>query len=190
MENQKHSENNILTDNWESQYERILPTELTDNVIELIGKEWMLITAGDKSSYNMMTASWGGMGFIWQKPSTFIFVRSHRYTYQFLQREESFTISFLGEQNRKALTICGSKSGRDTDKVNETGLTPIETPSRLMSFEEARMIIECKKMFVQELNINNLREPYKQQIIKDAYTKEDIQHQQFISEIKNIWLKK
>ena len=81
-------------------------------------------------------------------------------------------------------------SGRNTDKVKEAGLTPIETPSGLMSFEEARMIIECKKMFVQELDYANLAEPYKSKIMEEAYKNESSKHQMFISEIVNIWIKK
>lgn len=178
------------TGDWQSQYDRIEATDLPDNVIDLIGKQWMLVTAGNKDSYNTMTASWGSMGEMWSRPSTFIVVRNTRYTYQFLQREESFTLSFFPEEYRGALRICGTKSGRDTDKVKEAGLTPVETPSGLMSFAEARMIIECKKMLVQELDYANLTAPYKARIMKESYDKEPAKHQLFISEITNIWLKK
>lgn len=185
----EESQNKAIANSWESQYEKIEASALPDNVVELIGKEWMLVTAGNKDSYNTMTASWGGIGFIWNRPSTFVFVRDSRYTYEFLQREESFTLSFFTEEYRKALGICGSKSGRDTDKVQEAGLTPLETPSGVMSFAEARMIIECKKMLVQELDYANFTESYKS-IIDESYTKEPSKHQQFISEITAIWIKK
>ena len=174
----------------ESSESGVTSTDLPDNVIQLIGKEWMLVTAGDERSYNTMTASWGGMGYIWERPSTFIFIRDTRYTYQFLQQHESFTLSFFNEKYRNALRICGTMSGRNTDKVKEAGLTPLETPSGLMSFEEARMIIECKKMFIQELDYANLTEPYKSKIMEEAYKNELSKHQMFISEIVNIWIKK
>lgn len=150
----------------------------------------MLVTAGNKGSYNTMTASWGGVGYIWERPSTFIFIRDTRYTYQFLQQEESFTLSFFDEKYRNALRICGTRSGRDTNKIEEAGLTPLETPSGLMSFGEARMIIECKKMFVQELDYANLTEPYKTKVMEESYKNESSKHQMFISEITNIWVKK
>lgn len=178
------------SDSWQNSYDKIDANDLPDNIFKLIADDWMLITAGNKDSYNTMTASWGGFGNIWNKPSSFIFVRDTRYTYQFLQREESFTLSFFTEDYRGALRICGTKSGRDTDKVKEAGLTPIETPSGLMSFDEARMIIECKKVFVQALDLHNLTEPYKTKIIEEAYTGESSGHKMFISEITNIWLKK
>ena len=167
------SESGVTSTDWQSRYDKLESSDLSDNVIQLIGKEWMLVTAGDESSFNTMTASWGGMGYIWERPSTFIFIRDTRYTYQFLQQHESFTMS-----------------GRNTDKVKEAGLTPLETPSGLMSFEEARMIIECKKMFIQELDYGNLTEPYKSKIMEEAYKNELSKHQMFISEIVNIWIKK
>lgn len=184
------SESNVTSTDWQSRYDKIEASDLPDNVIQLIGKEWMLVTAGTKNSYNTMTASWGGIGYIWERPSTFIFIRDTRYTYQFLQREESFTLSFFDEKYRNALRICGTRSGRDTNKIEEAGLSPLETPSGLMSFGEARMIIECKKMFVQELDYANLTAPYKTKIMEEAYKNELSKHQMFISEITNIWVKK
>ena len=184
------SESGVTSTDWQSRYDKLEASDLPDNVIQLIGKEWMLVTAGDESSFNTMTASWGGMGYIWERPSTFIFIRDTRYTYQFLQQHESFTLSFFNEKYRDALRICGTMSGRNTDKVKEAGLTSLETPSGLMSFEEARMIIECKKMFVQELDYANLTEPYKSKIMEEAYKNEPSKHQMFISEIVNIWIKK
>ena len=86
--------------------------------------------------------------------------------------------------------ILGEILRGGADKVKEAGLTPLETPSGLMSFEEARMIIECKKMFIQELDYANLAEPYKSKIMEEAYKNEPSKHQMFISEIVNIWIKK
>ena len=184
------TKSNVTSTDWQSRYDKIEASDLSDNVIQLIGKEWMLVTAGNKGSYNTMTASWGGIGYIWERPSTFIFIRDTRYTYQFLQQEESFTLSFFDEKYRNALRICGTRSGRDTNKIEEAGLTPLETPSGLMSFREARMIIECKKMFVQELDYANLTEPYKTKVMEESYKNESSKHQMFISEITNIWVKK
>lgn len=171
-------------------YDRVEASELPDNVIKLIAEEWMLITAGSKDSFNTMTANWGGMGFLWGKPTSFAFVRETRHTYQFLQREEGFTLSFFTEDYRDALKICGSKSGRDSDKVKEAGLTPVETPLGYMSFAEARMIIECNKMFVQEVDYNNLTEGYKLQVMKSAYTKDASKHYLFASDMVNVWIKR
>ena len=189
---EKDTETNttIGNDTWEAKYDRIDASELPDNVVDLISEQWMLVTAGDKSSFNTMTASWGGIGYIWNNPATFIFIRDSRYTYQYLEKEESYTLSFFDEKYRGALQIAGNRSGRDSDKIKETGLTPIETPSHLMSFDEARMIIECKKMFVQELDYANLTPAFKQQIMEESYNSETSKHQLFISQIVNIWVRK
>ena len=105
----------------------INPNEIKDNFIELIGKEWMLVSAGDKEKFNMMTASWGGVGVLWNRPVVFAFIRPERYTREFIDAKNEFTITFLGPEHRKAHSICGSKSGREIDKVEATGLTPYFT---------------------------------------------------------------
>ena len=92
--------------------------DLTENFFEAIGKEWMLVTSGSKEKFNTMTASWGGIGFLWNKAVAFIFIRPERYTYEFIEKNDMLTLSFLGSGNRSIYNICGSKSGRDTDKSN------------------------------------------------------------------------
>ena len=93
------------------------PHELTGNVSRLIGRDWMLVTAGKERSFNTMTASWGGLGVLWNAPVSMIFVRPSRYTYEFIEREREYSLSFLGPDDRRTLQVCGSKSGRDIDKV-------------------------------------------------------------------------
>ena len=102
----------------------IEPSLVKDNFIEIIGKEWMLVTAGTKEKFNTMTASWGGIGWLWNKPVAFVFIRPERYTYEFVEKNDYLTLSFLGEENKKIHAVCGSKSGRNIDKVKETGLKP------------------------------------------------------------------
>ena len=81
----------------------IEPNLIKDNFIEIIGKEWMLVSAGDKDKFNMMTASWGGVGFLWNKPVVFVFIRPERYTREFVDEKGCFTLSFLGGKNTKRL---------------------------------------------------------------------------------------
>ncbi len=177
-------------DDWQSRYRRVEATGLPDNVFDLIGRQWMLVTAGDSLSFNTMTASWGGFTYVWGRPATITYIRDSRYTYEFMQREEGFTLCFFAERYRAALRLCGTTSGRDTDKVLEAGLTPIMTPSGLPAFAEARMIIECRKMLVQELDCSKLTEAYKDEIMKSSYTKETSRHQLFLSEITGIWVER
>lgn len=175
---------------WQDKYVRIEPIELKDNVIDLISRQWMLVTAGNPQSFNTMTASWGAMGEIWGKHAAFIMIRDTRYTYEFLQREQAYTLSFFAEDYRHALNICGTRSGRATDKVKEAGLTPVETPTGMMTFGEARMVIECRSMFQQPLDLNCLTPAYREEIMRNSYGRDTAQHQLFIGEITNVWLKK
>ena len=125
----------------------INPIEIKDNLIELIGKEWMLVSAGDKEKFNMMTASWGGVGVLWNRPVVFAFIRQERYTREFIDAKNEFTITFLGPELRKAHSICGSKSGREIDKVAATGLTPFFTEAGYPVFEAARLTLDCKVVY-------------------------------------------
>ena len=124
-----------------------------ENAFSLIGKEWMLITAGTPDACNMMTASWGGIGWLWNKPVAFIFVRPERHTYPLIEANEHITLSFLGESEamREAYNFCGTKSGRDFDKVKATGLTPVATEHGAVTFAEARLTIEGRKLFRAEM---------------------------------------
>jgi flavin reductase (DIM6/NTAB) family NADH-FMN oxidoreductase RutF len=128
------------------------PFSLNENVFDMLQNEWMLITAGDESSYNTMTAAWGGFGILWRKPVATIFVRPQRFTYEFTEKFDHFTLSFFGHENhREALSFCGSKSGRNFDKAKESGITPATTPSGSIAFQEARLVFECKKIYVDDI---------------------------------------
>ena len=120
--------------------------EKSFNPFDLIGQKWMLISAGTEDKWNTMTASWGAMGVMWGKNAVTVYIRPQRYTKEFVDREETFTISVLGEQYRKALSYCGKVTGKDMDKIKEAGLTPYFTDGTT-GIEEADMIMVCKKMY-------------------------------------------
>ncbi|MCD8264789.1 MAG: flavin reductase family protein [Tannerellaceae bacterium] len=134
------------------------PLLIKENFIEIIGKEWMLVSAGDADKFNMMTASWGGAGMLWNKPVVFVFVRPERYTNEFIETKGSFTLSFLGEENKKAHGICGSKSGRDIDKVAATGLKPLFLPGGNPTFEQSRLTLDCKVLYRSEIDKDKFTE--------------------------------
>ena len=156
--------------------------ELNFNVFDKIGKEWFLLTAGDKDRYNTMTASWGGMGILWNKPVCFTFVRPNRYTYEFMEDNSFFTLSFFREQHRSILTFCGSKSGRNVDKVKETGLVSEFTENGTPYFKQADMVIECKKLFIRDMKEDDF-------IDKDLLKHYDgtDYHRMYIGEICNVY---
>jgi flavin reductase (DIM6/NTAB) family NADH-FMN oxidoreductase RutF len=122
-----------------------------EDVVDLIGKQWMLITAGSPQQLGTMTASWGGVGFLWNKPVAFVFIRPERYTYDFVERAERMTLSFFDESYRSVLQFCGTKSGRDHDKVAETGLSPISLEGGGVAFQQARLVVEGRKLYRAEM---------------------------------------
>jgi len=121
--------------------------DVKENAVDLINHQWGLITAGTADSYNTMTVSWGALGELWNRDTVTAYIRPQRYTKQFLDENEYFTLSFYPEAYKKALALCGSKSGRDTDKAAETGLTPVFDEAAPY-FEEAKLVFVCKKMAV------------------------------------------
>ena len=161
--------------------------ELNENMISRIGSDWMLITSGDEKSFNMMTASWGGVGVLWNRPVVFAFIRSERYTREFIDAKNEFTITFLGPEHRKAHSICGSKSGREIDKVAATGLTPLFTEAGNPVFEEARLTLECKVVYKSEIEEAKFLDPT---VFPRWYDeKNGNAHIVYIAEILNAWEK-
>jgi flavin reductase (DIM6/NTAB) family NADH-FMN oxidoreductase RutF len=166
-------------------FKEISANEFNANVVRLIGSEWMLITAGDTESYNTMTAAWGGIGFLWNIPVVFIFIRPQRYTYEFVEKNENFTLTFFDKKYKKALSYCGTKSGRDVNKAKETGLLPIETENGNIAFEQASVIIECKKIYYDDIKKTNFIFP---EIETKVYPLEDY-HRMYIGRIEKIFVK-
>lgn len=153
------------------------------NPFNLIGKKWFLITSGDESGYNTMTASWGQMGVLWNKPVITAFVRPNRKTFEFMENNEYFTISFFSEDYRSALSFCGSHSGRDCDKAKETGLTPMFIDGTT-AFEEAEMVLVCRKVYTDALEENGfLDKSFLSFYDKDPY------HKAFTGEITAVYIK-
>lgn len=128
------------------EFKEIKATDLQFNPFSKIGNEWMLITAGNKEKFNTMTASWGGVGVLWNENVVTTYIRPGRYTKEFIDANDTFTISFFAPEHREALNICGSVSGRDANKVEKAGLTP-RFVGDTVAFEEASMILVCKKMY-------------------------------------------
>jgi flavin reductase (DIM6/NTAB) family NADH-FMN oxidoreductase RutF len=156
---------------------------LSDNPFTLIGKQWMLITAGSPDKFNTMTASWGGLGVLWERNVAFCFIRPTRYTYEFVEGFPHFSLSFFEETYRKALTFCGSHSGRDRDKTAESGLTPVHD-NGFMYFNEARLVLACRKLYYQDIS----PERFLERGIDDLYPKKDY-HRMYVGEIMKCLLR-
>ena len=155
-----------------------------ENPFQLIGKDWMLVTAGNEFGYNTMTASWGGVGWLWNKPVAFIFIRPERYTHDFLETNERVTLSFYAEEYRQILQICGTKSGRDINKTAETGLVPVALESGSMTFEQARLTLDCRKLFKTSMHESDFVE---KSILNTWYGEKGGLHDIYVAEIENVY---
>ncbi|MEZ5073013.1 MAG: flavin reductase family protein [Bacteroidales bacterium] len=158
---------------------------IEDNVFRLLDKDWMLITAGTAGDFNTMTASWGHLGILWNLPVAIAYIRPQRHTFGFANRFPDYTLSFFPEIYRPALQFCGTRSGRDCDKVAETGLTPVETDRGNIAFREARLVLECRKIYEDDLKKKNFLLP---EIAEKHYPKNDF-HRFYMGHILDAYTK-
>ncbi len=151
--------------------------QLKDNFVKMISNDWALLTAGTKDDFNTMTVSWGGIGELWGKDVCFVFVRPQRYTYEFMEKNDYFSLSFFGGDYKKELGICGSKSGRDIDKIAETGFTPVYYENAV-GFSEAKVNVVLKKLAYQDMK----PEGFLDESIMKNYANNDF-HRVYVGEI-------
>ncbi|UCE74142.1 MAG: flavin reductase [Methanomassiliicoccales archaeon] len=168
----------------ETKFKAIDPNLIEDNAFKLIGTDWMLITAGTLDNYNTMTASGGGFGMLWKRKVCFCVIKPKHYTYSFMEKAKYFTLSFFAEEYRSVLEFCGSTSGRDVDKVAAVGITPIKGASGTVYFAEARLVLECRKIYFQDIDPNHFIDPK----IHERYPDKDY-HRMYIGEIVRCLLK-
>jgi len=172
-------------------YEKISPNDIPGNMIKMIGDDWTLITAGDSaaqpSMFNTMTASWGGIGVLWSKPVTFIFVRDQRYTYQLLEKSQYYTLTFYDKKYKGILKdIFGTLSGRDHDKVALSKFTPVDTGVGV-GYTQADLIICCKKIYGDKMAEENAEASQKKEWY---FNGSKDYHKMYVGEIVGVWIKK
>ncbi len=163
----------------------INPEQFNSNLFELFSQQWFLLTAGDfvSGEVNTMTVSWGLLGYLWNRPVATVVVRPQRWTMKFIEKYDSFTLSAFPETMRGALELCGSKSGRGTNKIADAGLTMIESEHiDAPGFAEAELIIECRKLYTGELTPKGFSN---KNIPKEIYEQDDF-HKIFIGGIEHI----
>jgi flavin reductase (DIM6/NTAB) family NADH-FMN oxidoreductase RutF len=154
---------------------------LTARVHYLWEEQSLLLTAGDfrAGSFNTMTVGWGSLGVMWGRPFAQVVVRPTRYTHEFMERYDTFTLTAFPEQHQKALNLLGTRSGRDGDKIKASGLTPIaSTKVAAPGFAEAELIIECRKIYSQDFDPARFLDPS----IERSYPKKDY-HRVYFGEI-------
>ena len=154
--------------------------ELKDNFVKMISNDWALLTAGTKDNFNTMTVSWGGIGELWGKDVCFVFVRPQRYTYEFMEKNDYFSLSFFGGEYKKELGICGSKSGRDIDKMAETGFLPVDFENAV-GYEQAKVNVILKKLAYQDMKPDGFID----ESIMNNYANNDF-HRVYVGEIVKV----
>lgn len=147
---------------------------------DLFNKKWALLTAGSIDKHNSMTISWGELGTLWSKPVATVFVKPCRYTHQFMEENEYFVLSFFKEEYRQKLGVMGSYSGKNVDKDQLAGLTPLQHGD-VTIYKEAEVTLICRKIYQDDLDINHIPEA-----AKETYYKEEKPHTMYIGEVIKI----
>lgn len=162
-------------------FQPVPSTFMECNPFEKIGKEWMLVTAGNEQKANTMTASWGGMGVMWGKNVVYVVIRQSRYTKEFIDREGTFSLSFLGEKNRSMLKYLGSVSGRTEDKIKEAGVE-LQYEKGIPFVDQANTILLCRVMSASLLK----PEEFADSEIDGAWYQDKDYHTLYIAEVTEI----
>ena len=161
-----------------------IPVSALGNAQEMIGKDMMLISVSSREKLNLMTASWGCMGVLWNKNVAVCFVRESRYTYELLKEQNRFSLAFFGGERRDVLAYCGRVSGRDNDKLGQMGLHSVELDG-ILSVAEAETVIICRKLYSDMINENGFID---KDIYKNSYGKGDL-HRVYVCEIEKVYRK-
>ena len=161
-------------------YKTVDPRSIKDNLIKCFAEEWALITAGNREDYNMMTASWGFAGEMWGNDSIAVVVRPQRYTMDYIEKSDYFTVSFYGD-NKAIHKVCGSKTGREINKTKEANLTPVAN-EKYVYFKEARMVLVVKKQFVQQIS----EDAFIDKTVIDKWYPEKDYHNMIIGKIEKV----
>ena len=157
-----------------------MDTSLEIKTFELFDKGWALVTAGPIDNHNSMTISWGETGTLWSLPVVTIYVKPCRYTHKFMEENGYFVVSFFKEEYKKALGVMGSKSGRDINKDELSGLIPLEYEG-LTIYQEADVTLICKNIYQNDLDLKNIPQEY-----KDRYYQIEKPHTMYVGEVVKI----
>lgn len=166
---------------------KMKPIAFNDFVVrshDLWARQWMLLTSGDfaEGRFNCMAVGWGSLGTMWGKPFAQVVVRPTRYTRQFMEQYDTFTLCAFPDEYRAAIQLLGTKSGRDSDKISESGLTPAASAAvAAPCFVEAELVIECRKIYWQDMDAANFLDPE----IERNYPQKDY-HRIYFGEISAI----
>lgn len=154
------------------------------DAFDAFGRQWALLTGGTMDDHNAMTISWGGLGSLWNRSVATVYVRPSRHTYQFMERHDGFTISFYAPEYRDALMLMGCESGRDLNKDQAAGLTPVAAGDGV-SYAEAEITLVCKKLYAQDMDGALIPEEIRSRFYGDGETV----HRMYIGQIMEVLTK-
>ena len=160
---------------------------LTPEVFSVFGSNNALLTAGNRSRCNTMTIGWCQLGRIWNRPTCTVFVRPERYTYQFMESGDYFTVSVFPLSDRKTMAFCGTKSGRDIDKIKECGLTVCYGTGDAPFFDEAEWVLVCRKIYAQDMTADCTLDD---ECILPYYGEKGGWHRMYVGEVVEAYTKK
>ncbi|MFR9649316.1 MAG: flavin reductase [Rikenellaceae bacterium] len=164
-------------------FEQISINDLDDSYTRMLSKDWGVVSAGDKESFNSMTISWGALGNVWGKATVMIFIRPDRYTHKFVEKQDRVSITFFGGAHKDDLRYLGSNSGRDGDKISKTSLISVFTPSGLPTYQQAEIIIEGRKLYKTSLK----KGEFSDKELEKKQHGEGLYHDAYFYEVERVW---
>lgn len=182
---------NVQDKSFEELFKPVEPDEMKKILAELMAEEDnTVLTAGTESHYNSMAASWEAMSRYFRESKTFCMLGAKRYTLELIRKHQSYTMSFMPKQYQSEMFAFGAKSGRDSDKMKETKLTAVNTPSGNISYKEARVIIECQLFEITSTHPDDFYTEDGKNFVENGYKEGDDYHKLVFGNITNIWVRK
>lgn len=180
----------VKNKNFDEIFKSISVKDIDMNLFKLYSENYSVLTSGNKDSYNSMTASWGGWGQLFDKPVAWSFLRSNRYTLEFIRKNQTYTVSFFDELHKEQVLYFGSKTGKGSDKMKESTLTSAITPSGLTTYKEAILILECKLVEITTVKPDDFKDAEGKKFVEDAYKEAKDYHKLTFGEITQVWIRK
>lgn len=173
---------------FDEQFKSVPAEEFDANFFNLVAKDFTVITAGEEP--NSMVASWGGIGIMFNKPVTWCFLRANRYTLEKIKETGTYTMCYFPDQYKGDIMQFGIKSGRNTDKMAQTKLTPMDTPDGYPAYGEAKVIIECKLIAAPTVSKDEFYTEEGKEFLQGGYDEAKDWHKLVYGEITNIYVRK
>ena len=171
-------------------FAEVAPAEFDQNIFKLVNQDYTVITAGTIPAHNSMIASWGGYGILFNKPASWCFLRANRYTLTKMRETQTYTLCYFPEAYKPEIMPFGTSSGRDSNKMEQTTLTPVSTPDGLPAWKEAAVIFECTLSAVTTIDKNDFYTEEGQTFVQEGFDDAKDWHKFVFGEITHLWVAK